>query len=180
MLFCIFDGVDYHLYVQLEVHMRELELLNKWLATLMAGLDAEVDERIRAQVMGSCGRACALHHGSIETVKTIQCNVREIDELLDELNRQKNFWCGRWVRDGDTIYSVCEECGCPLVRAGLVELSPTFCHCSRGWVKAVFETALGSPVKVELEQAIGRGDPVCKFIVLPDRCYVFENSPLLR
>jgi predicted hydrocarbon binding protein len=131
----------------------------------MAGLDAEVDERTRAQMMEYCGRACALHHGSIERVKAIQGNVKGIDELLDKLSQQEDLWCGRWVRDRDTIYSVCEECGCPLVRAGLVKLSPTFCHCSRGWVRAVFETALGGPVKVELEQAIGRGDQVCEFIV---------------
>ena len=145
--------------------MSELELLHKWLGALMAGLDAEVDERSRAQLMERCGRACALHFGSIETVKTIQSNVKELDELLHELNRQQGLWCGRWVRDGDTIYSVCEACGCPLVGAGLVKLSPILCECSRGWVKAVFETALDRPVKVALEEAIGRGDPVCRFVV---------------
>jgi len=62
---------------------------------------------------------------------------------------------------------VCQECGCPLVRAGLVELSPTLCLCSRGWVQAVFEAALAKPVEVELEQAIGRGDPACRFVVKP-------------
>jgi len=42
---------------------------------------------------------------------------------------------------------------------------PNFCSCSVGWIKEVFETASGRPVRVELEQTIGRGDPVCKFIV---------------
>ena len=145
--------------------MEELELLRKWLEALLAGLDTEVDERTRTQVMEYCGRACALHHGSIEKVKAIKRRAKEIDELLSKLNQQENFWCGRWVRDGDTIYSVCEDCGCPLVRAGLVELSPTFCDCSRGWVKAVFETIFGRPAEVGLEQAIGRGDRVCEFVV---------------
>ena len=86
--------------------------------------------------------------------------------MLDLLNRQVP-WCGSWVRDGDVITSVCEQCGCPLVRAGWVRPSPAFCNCSRGWVKAVFETALGRPVEVELGQAIGRGDPVCRFLVRP-------------
>ncbi len=128
-----------------------LELLREWLATLMVSLDDRVDDKIKTQLMERCGHACALHHGSTETVKTIQREVKDIDELLDELNQQKNFWCGKWVRDGDTIFSICEVCGCPLIIAGLVELSPTLCLCSRGWIKAVFETALGSPVKVELE-----------------------------
>jgi predicted hydrocarbon binding protein len=145
--------------------MQELELLRKWVETVVAGLDAEVDEGTRARVMAHCGRACALHFGAIEWARRIQHGTEEIGELLDELNRQEGFWCGKWVSDGDTIYSVCEACGCPLVRAGLVGLSPTFCQCSRGWVEAVFETALGKRVEVELEQAIGRGDPVCKFVV---------------
>jgi predicted hydrocarbon binding protein len=144
--------------------MEEGELLHKWLETLMAGLEAAVDERTRAKVMESCGRACAHHHGDMEKARAIKGSAQEIGERLAKLNRQV-LWCGSWVRDGETITSVCEECGCPLVRAGLVELSPTFCNCSRGWVKAVFETIWGRPVEVELKQAIGQGDPVCEFTV---------------
>ena len=148
--------------------MKEQKLLSEWLATLMAGLDAKVDKDIRERIMNYCGRTCAIHHGSIKMIKEIKRQTKEIDKLLNELNQQKDFWCGVWERDGDTIYSICEECGCPLVRTGLIELSPTFCECSLGYVKAVFEIAIGKPMKVELEQAIGRGDKVCKFIVLPD------------
>jgi predicted hydrocarbon binding protein len=143
-----------------------IELSRKWVETLMCTLEILVDEDKRAGLMESCGRACALHHGDIEKARAIKDNAGQIDDLLDRLNQQI-LWCGSWVRDGDTITSVCERCGCPLVREGLVKLSPTFCVCSRGWVKAVFETALERPVEVELEQAIGRGDPVCRFSVRP-------------
>jgi predicted hydrocarbon binding protein len=144
-----------------------IELYQKWVETLMSTLEILVDEDTRAGLMESCGRVCALHHGSIEQAIAIKHSAKEMDELLDKLNQQEGLWCGNWERDGDTIYSVCKECGCPLVRTGLVRPSPTFCNCSRGWVKAVFETILERPVEVELEQAIGRGDPVCRFIVCP-------------
>ena len=62
---------------------------------------------------------------------------------------------------------MCAACGCPLVQEGYVENSPTFCLCSRGWVKAVFTEALGEEVDVELLQAIGRGDGCCEFMVHP-------------
>jgi predicted hydrocarbon binding protein len=65
------------------------------------------------------------------------------------------------------IHSVCAACGCPLVVEGYVEKSPTFCLCSRGWVKAAFSEALGQEVEVELKQAIGRGDECCEFLVVP-------------
>jgi len=149
----------------MEEHGATLALLDRWLEALLIGLDTEVDGRIRSRLMEYCGRACALHHASIEKAKAIQHGVKGVDELLDRLNQLEDLWCGKWMRDGDTIYSVCEECGCPIVRAGLIKLSPTFCECSRGWVKAVFETVLGRPVEVKLGQAIGCSDQVCEFIV---------------
>ena len=144
------------------------ELMQKWLTALLAGLDERVDEETRSRLLEACGKACARRHKSIEIAKSIRQESKNIDEFLEELNQQKNYWCGKWVREGDVIYSVCHECGCPLVLAGLVELSPTFCDCSRGWVRAVFEAALGKPVEVELTQAIGRGDKVCKFVILQE------------
>jgi predicted hydrocarbon binding protein len=149
------------------------ELLTEWAAALLAGLDAEVDENTKTRVMEYCGRACAIAHESVETANAIRREVGGIDEVLEELNRVNGFWCGTWIREGDVIYSICADCGCPLVTEGLLEPSPVFCECSRGWVKAVFEEVFGGPVDVELEQAIGRGDPTCKFVVSP------TGSPLL-
>ena len=142
------------------------ELVQKWLTALLTGLDEQVDEQTRSRLMETCGKVCAGHHSSIDIARSVKQESKNIDEFLEKLNQQKDYWCGKWVREGDIIYSVCHECGCPLVLAGLVELSPTFCDCSRGWVKAVFEAALGKPVEVELTQAIGRGDKVCKFVVM--------------
>jgi predicted hydrocarbon binding protein len=147
----------------------ERELLTEWAAAVLAGLDAEADDETKARVMEYCGRACARAHGSVETVKAIRSRVGGIEDFLEEINRVDGFWCGTWLRDGDAVYSICAACGCPLVTGGLVEPSPVFCNCSRGWVKAVFEEVLNGPVDVKLEQAIGRGDPVCEFVVSPAR-----------
>ena len=149
--------------------MSEIEHLKQWITALIAGLDAEVDEGTRTRIMEYCGRACAAHFGSLDIVKTARSKTSDIDEILDLLNQQEDFWCGKWLHDGQVICSVCEACGCPLIRVGLVELSPTFCQCSIGWVKLVFETALGKPVEVNLEQAIGHGDKVCRYVVMPKR-----------
>jgi predicted hydrocarbon binding protein len=142
------------------------ELMRKWLTAFLAGLDEHVDEQTRSRLMETCGNVCAGHHASIDVARSIMRGSENIDEFLEKINQQEDYWCGKWVREEDVIYSVCHECGCPLVLSKLVELSPTFCNCSRGWVKAVFEAALGKPVEVELTQAIGRGDRVCKFVVL--------------
>jgi predicted hydrocarbon binding protein len=140
-------------------------LFTEWAVALITGLNAEADDETKARVMEYCGRACAVTYGSVETAKTVRNDVKGIDEFLEEINRVDGFWCGTWVRDGNAVYSVCVSCGCPLVLGGLLEQSPVFCNCSRGWVKAVFEEVFGERVEVKLENAIGRGDPVCKFVV---------------
>jgi predicted hydrocarbon binding protein len=141
------------------------ELMRKWVTTFLANVGDETDEETRKLLMEACGTACARYHGSVEIARAIGQESGSINEILEKLNQNRDLWCGEWKKEGDVIFSICQSCGCPLVLAELVELTPTFCECSRGWVKAVFDAALGKPVEVELDQAIGRGDPVCKFVV---------------
>ena len=141
-----------------------VELLREWMATLLSSMENELDDTTMKRLLESCGRACASHYGAIEMAQSIAKSATKIDERLERAN-QEIPWCGKWVREDDSVYAVCESCGCPLIREGLVTLSPAFCNCSRGYVKAVFEVISGGPVSVELKQAIGRGDPVCLYVV---------------
>ena len=139
-------------------------LLREWLTSLLSGVDSLLDEGAKEKLLEACGRACAAHHGSIESARAIATRTSDIDEQLKLVNHGIP-WCGQWQRGDGSIFAVCESCGCPLVREGLIPLSPTLCNCSRGYVKAVFEAIWASSVSVELVQAIGRGDPVCCFVV---------------
>jgi predicted hydrocarbon binding protein len=46
------------------------------------------------------------------------------------------------------------------------KLSATYCNCSRGWAKELFEGALGRTVEVIMEKSIINGDNQCKFRIL--------------
>ncbi|MFX0200337.1 MAG: hypothetical protein ACFFCW_29820 [Candidatus Hodarchaeota archaeon] len=133
------------------------------LNSIIKGLD-ELDFETRQKIMEACGEACAHVDRSPEIAKRIAEEVTEDDKILARVN-EEILWCGTWTRRGNTIQSTCTECGCPLVRNKIVDLSETFCYCSRGWVKKIFETVLKRPVTVELEKAIGRGERVCKFVI---------------
>ena len=39
----------------------------------------------------------------------------------------------------------------------------TYCHCSTGWYKSLFEAAFDKPVKVKLKQSILQGADSCEF-----------------
>lgn len=130
----------------------------------MEKIDESTDKKTKEEIMEKCGRACALYDGDIDAVKAAKKKSKDLESTLGLLN-QKKIWCGEWLKEGDIIYSTCTKCGCPLVRSGMVKLSPLHCYCSLGWVKSVFEEILGRPVWAELKKAIGRGDDICHFIV---------------
>ena len=134
--------------------------LQRWVKTLMDGLDAQVDEETRAEILEACGRGC-IPRSFIRKAQACRRGARDTGEFLDRLSQ-------RWShlqRDGDDIYVTYEKCYCPLVKAYSGELSPSFCNCSRGWIKELFESVLERPVSVDLEKSIKRGDDLCRLRV---------------
>ena len=135
------------------------EILN----SIIKGLD-KVDLETRKKIMELCGEACARSDGDLKVAKRIAEEAVDEEEILARINKE-NIWCGTWTRKGNTIQTTCIKCGCPLVRNHVIDVTGTFCYCSRGWVKKIFETLLKKPVNVELEKSIGLGDKVCKFVL---------------
>jgi predicted hydrocarbon binding protein len=139
-------------------------ILRRWLPALLEGLDRITDEEQRVKTLEFCGRGCG--EDDVEEARRIKEQARDKEHLLQLINERIKF-CGEWEWVDGKIHTVCAECGCPLVVEGYVQRCPTFCLCSRGWVKAIFGEALGQEVDVELVQAIGRGDECCEFVIKP-------------
>lgn len=144
---------------QAKLLKRAGELLN----SIIKGLD-EVDLKTRKKIMELCGEACARLDGDLEIARRISEETVDEEQIIARVNKEI-LWCGTWTKKDNTIQSRCTKCGCPLVRNSVVDLTGTFCYCSRGWVKNIFETVLKRPVKVELKKSIGMGDRFCKFVV---------------
>jgi predicted hydrocarbon binding protein len=133
---------------------------HKWIATLLAGLDEQVDAETRVAVLEGCGRTC-ITDSMVKRAKACRAEARDEAEFLDKLGQA---W-KHLQREGDEVYVVYPRCYCPLVKDFSGDLSATWCNCSRGWVKELFEQALGKPVQVDLLQSIRQGDKSCKFQV---------------
>jgi len=145
-----------------------LKLAGDMINSILGGLD-RVDLETRKGIMELCGETCAreeLYGPAIDIARRIAEEEEEEGEVLRRANEEIS-WCGKWARDGENIRCTCRECGCPLVRGGVVRPTGTFCYCSRGWVRTIFEALLKGPVRVELEEAIGFGDEVCRYVVHP-------------
>jgi len=127
-----------------------------WVSDLMKTLDTNLSAEARLKFMEENGRACATRGGSVAWAKGFG---GDIDKFLAEMG--KHIGENNAVRDGRTVRLTYEKCLCPLVAELQGPLSPTYCLCTQGWTKAVYETLTGKPVQVALLGSIKRGDPKC-------------------
>jgi len=134
----------------------------KWIACLIAGLDEHVDEKTIVSILEQCGRQCQTQ-SFIKKAKSIYQKSENINEFLQKLGQvYKHLHL-----EGNKVYIVYPRCYCSQVsKIPKGKLSATYCNCSRGWAKALFEGALGRPVEVMMEKSIVSGDDQCKFRIV--------------
>ena len=115
-----------------------------------------------AKILEQCGRQCQSQN-FVKKARSIYKRSKNIDEFLNEFGKvYKNLH-----KERDNVYIIYPKCYCSFVNKIPPEkLSSTYCNCSRGWVKELFEGALGRPVEVDMEKSIVNGDDQCKFRIL--------------
>lgn len=139
--------------------MAQKEFTERWVTNLMEAMEAQLDEASRTMLMESCGRACA-RAAPIDSAK-------ECEDDVDKLVSTMEKWIGKGNvrKDGDIVQVVYPKCFCHLVAKGPAQLPDTYCLCSRGWLKEMFEAVTGTPVDVELLESVKRGAERCTFTV---------------
>jgi hypothetical protein len=137
----------------------KLEFARDWLVRFVDTLDVSVEESRRVGVLESRGRSCA-RSGAIELARKHSGNV---DAFVAELQT----WLGKdgIRREGSTIHVTYGRCLCPLGSGAKGRVSASFCHCSVGWLKEMYETVSGGAVSVEAHETILRGGAACRFSV---------------
>lgn len=147
----------------------------EWVKGAMERMDALLGEDTRTQTMMNCGYNCAeVNKRVIEQAKARRKKYKSINEFLD-VEVQKPMRGTRLVREGNTMYQYYTpktfakslRCYCGLLRGLPVNetVSITYCNCSKGFVKKLWESVLEKPVKVEITQSAVSGAEECKFAI---------------
>lgn len=128
---------------------------------LMHILDSEVARPTRQELMESCGRHCI---GTTITEKALElrAKAKSVDDLLARLN-EAHIGGSFLRREGEIIYAEYQRCYCGSVSRTRKRFSPTYCYCSCGWFRQLFEAVFERSVRVELLGSIIQGDPCCRF-----------------
>ena len=133
---------------------------HKWIGAAVASLGERVNRRVATRVLEDCGRNC-ITRSMLQRARRCKAQARTTDEFLDKL---AGIW-SHLERKGERLYVTYPRCYCPIVKGYKGKMPAAWCNCSQGWIKELFETSLGRPVKVKLEASIVRGDRGCRFRV---------------
>jgi len=135
----------------------------EWIRNAVRRLEKEVGKATAKTVMQACGMKCC-GPTQRKRAKRFMEESKSVEELLAKLN-EAGIGGGRLkLKDKNTIVGGYEWCYCGRVKQTEKPFpTGTYCHCSTGWYKSLFEAAFDRPVKVKLKQSILQGADSCEF-----------------
>jgi predicted hydrocarbon binding protein len=127
-----------------------------------AEADGRPDEEL-IKMLERRGRGC-ISASYIKKAKSAAKDARSDREFLDNLAKTV-----RMLKiEGDKVYMIYPRCYCHKLKEFGGDVPDSYCYCSVGWVKEMFEQALGRPVEVDLEASVRRGDDTCRLRIQLD------------
>ncbi len=133
----------------------------QWLVDLLREAKGQIDEERLASILENRGRAC-ISPTYIKKAKDASKDAKDTDDFLKKLEKAYRML----HREGAEVYIVYPQCYCHKIKGFKGDIPDSYCYCSVGWVKEMFEQALGRPVEVRLESSVLRGDKACRLRVL--------------
>jgi hypothetical protein len=138
------------------------EFVENWLSDLLDSIDKNLDRETQEKIVGNCGKAC---FNRFQFKKDIAINGSgDLDKLIESYKKNFEIW-----KDGDTVHirygEVSKYCYCPAANYRTPKPNDIHCECTRNTHKAIFETALGRPFRVDVAESLRRGGKTCHFIV---------------
>ncbi len=149
------------------------EKAEHWIKAMMEHLDEMLDPATRTRLMQACGRSCYLRAFGVAgdlrpSREDLDRYLKHLEQSGTELTREGDrvTFLFNWGRDHQNPWGLTIRdgyCMCPLVESGPPGLSPTFCFCSTGYVREIFERSTGKPVEVDLVESLKTGGQDCVF-----------------
>jgi hypothetical protein len=138
------------------------QFVENWLADLLDSIDKNLDRDTQEKIVGQCGKAC---FNRFQFKKDIAINGSgDLNKLIESYKKNFEIW-----REGDKVHirygEISKQCYCPAANYRAPKPNDIHCECTRNTHKAIFETALGRPFRVDVAESLRRGGKTCHFVV---------------
>lgn len=140
-----------------------------WVKNTMQRLEKRFDSKTIKSIRMNCQCGYAMD----EKLKLVQRLLEGANSLEDFANTDRAKAAGLSSVDGK-LYLQFAFCPCPMLAQVDKLETATWCQCTTGYSKVLFEKAFGCPVDVELLKSIKMGDDCCLMKILP-KAKVWEN-----
>jgi hypothetical protein len=130
-----------------------------WVKDLIDQADAQLTEPQRRALLEARGRSCA-KGGAARRAEPFK---GKLDEFVADVRAHMGKDAAS--REGNVVTVTYPRCLCPLVADFQEPLSASYCFCSAGWLKEVYETVSEKPVTVQIVETVKRGGQRCRFEV---------------
>lgn len=153
-----------------------MKFVDEWVPRFFGVMDETLDEPARRKLMSANGKACFSAFARDMPRRSEPASMERIVQWVNEKGKARGYSMEgevihfMYVGSAETGQSSPERiCLCPLVEAQSVKtMSPTFCHCSTGYVKEMHDRVFGRPVNVELVDSVLKGGQRCRFRITLD------------
>jgi hypothetical protein len=133
-----------------------------WVQSTIKRLESQFDQSTVKQIRMNC--QCG--YGMDEKLALVKELVDSSSNLDEFANQDKAKAAGLFCEDGE-LYLQFPFCPCPML-ADVDSLdTDTWCQCTTGYSKVLFEKAFGCEVYVELLKSIKIGDDICLMKIIP-------------
>ena len=140
-----------------------------WVRSAMERLEAGFDPESVIDIRQNCQCGYGMDE-KLALLNELKANATTMEEFA---NAPKARAAGLSFEDG-VLYLQFPFCPCPIL-ADVDRLdTKTWCQCTTGYSKVLFEKAFGCPVTVELLKSIKAGDEICLMTIVPENPLLFS------
>lgn len=133
-----------------------------WAESTCDDLEKEFDDNLVKLIRMDC--ACGPEMSKINKLKKLYLSSLDIDDFVEKSN---NLNQGFTIEHKDNfLFLIYPQCYCSCVKRIDKTLSKSWCYCTLGYTKKMFENILEQDVDVELIESVKTGGKICKIKVI--------------
>lgn len=133
------------------------EKKHAWAQSICVDLESEFDDDSIKRIRMDC--ACGPDDGKINNLKKLFHSCPNMEAFAQRATGMKQGY--QMTYDGQSLFLIYPQCYCSCVKHVDKPLSKTWCYCTLGYTKKMFESVFDHPVHVELIDSVKMGGEKC-------------------
>lgn len=160
-----YDSLIKHAGIQYAERIKNLSLSQtasdkkkfEWAEDICSTLEKEFDKNTIKSIRMDC--ACGPSKDRMEEMKKLYNSAESLEEFAKHIN-EANIGATSWC-EGQELFFSYPTCYCSCVKRIDKPLSKTWCYCTLGYTKRMFDYVLGYNTDVDLIESIKTGGSSC-------------------